>query len=425
MKKISYYLSFLIIFNACSNGTKDVIEEKNVIHLAEAIENPVKMNLSEIVDSIKFVPISSKEHYIRDRNLIFYSKPYLVAFPGCIYNIQGDFVGYIGSLGEGPGEECNGWGFSVLYDEDKDLFYTKGDKIIQFDRNRKFTGKEVRITYRNKDISSVPSGLHSPYAFIRAQQHNVIINYPDSAYWMDENLQISKKQRICPDGLYLSSPGGGVLMNYNFSTNNDTTLFFNCFTDEISSVTENGIEKRWKIDLGDEKADNRYFLNDLKVLFEDELVKIVRSSQGNPSTMKTIAENSKLAELIDGKKWIGKAWETDRYVMINWTDLLAFSEYRTGKNMTYWAVYDKKTKETKAVSYLKNDMDGCVDFSPSSAIIGINDGVLMTSVWPYDVYSYVQRKKEKGEPVDPRLEELLVDYDEEDNPILVMAYLKE
>ena len=48
----------------------------------------------------------------------------------------------------------------------------------------------------------------------------------------------------------------------NFSTNNDTTLFFNCFTDEISSVTENGIEKRWKIDLGDEKADNRYFLND-------------------------------------------------------------------------------------------------------------------------------------------------------------------
>ena len=27
------------------------------------------------------------------------------------------------------------------------------------------------------------------------------------------------------------------------------------------------------------------------------------------------------------------------------------------------------------------------------------------------------KKKEKGEPVDPRLEELLVDYDEEDNPI--------
>ena len=37
----------------------------------------------------------------------------------------------------------------------------------------------------------------------------------------------------------------------------------------------------------------------------------------------------------------------------------------------------------------------------------------------------INKKKEKGELVDPRLEELLVDYDEEDNPILVLAYLKE
>ena len=36
----------------------------------------------------------------------------------------------------------------------------------------------------------------------------------------------------------------------------------------------------------------------------------------------------------------------------------------------------------------------------------------------------IYKKKEKGEPVDPRLDELLVDYDEEDNPILVLAYLK-
>ena len=100
MKKISYYLSFLIIFNACSNGTKDVIEEKNVIHLAEAMANPVKMNLSEIVDSVKFVPISSKEYFIRGPQLLTYSKPYLMAYPGVIYNMQGECVGSVGSVGE-------------------------------------------------------------------------------------------------------------------------------------------------------------------------------------------------------------------------------------------------------------------------------------------------------------------------------------
>ena len=64
MKKIICAITTLLLFSAC--GTKEVKEEKNVIHLAEAIANPVKMNLSEIVDSIAFVPISSKEAFIRD-----------------------------------------------------------------------------------------------------------------------------------------------------------------------------------------------------------------------------------------------------------------------------------------------------------------------------------------------------------------------
>ena len=425
MKRVLFYLSALIVLGACSNNTKEVKEEKNVIHLAEAIENPIKMNLSEIVDSIVFVPISSKEAFIRDPQLISYSKPYLMVYPGSIFNMQGQFVGSIGSIGQGPGEECNIDGYGNFYDEQQNNFYTIGHKIIQFDKERKFTGKEVQITFRDKtNGDKLTKGLSSPYAFLRSGKYNVVINFPDSAFWINEDLQIVKKVRLIPEDLFSNSPGGRISMPYTFSTNNDTTIFFNCFTDKLYSVTEDGINERWKINIGKAKVDNRCFLNYEKELIEDEMAKIVRSSSRDISSMKTIAENSKLAELIDGKKWIGRAWETGRYVMMYWKDLLAFPEFRTGKNLTYWAVYDKRTKETKAVSYLKNDMDGCVDFSPSEAIIGINDGVLMAAVWPYAVYSYVQRKKEKGEPVDPRLEELLMDYDEEDNPILVLAYLK-
>ena len=424
MKKIICAITTLLLFSAC--GTKEVKEEKNVIHLAEAIANPVKMNLSEIVDSIKFVPISSKEgRFIKGSEMISYSKPYLMVYPGCVFDLQGQFVGPVGSIGQGPGEESNADGYGIFYDEQKGLFYTISDKVIQFDKNRKFTGKEVRIVYRDMKNSKLPHGLKSPYAFLRAGEYNVLINYPDSAYWMDANLQIVKKQRIIPEGLFLSSPGGGMLVHYNDFTHNDTTMFFNCFTDEISSITEEGFTKRWKIDLGKEKADNLCFLNGLKTLYEDEMSRIVKSSTGDFQTIKNMAENSKLAELIDGKKWIARAWETDRYVMAYCSELMAFQGWRTGNtSMTRWAIHDKQTGETKVVKRMINDMDGCVDFSPSSPIIGINDGVLMTTVWPYKVYSYVERKKEKGEPVDPRLEELLVDYDEEDNPILVLAYLK-
>ena len=84
MKRVLFYLSALIVLGACSNNTKEVKEERNVIHLAEAIENPVKMNLSEIVDSIVFVPISSKEEFIRDPQFMSYSKPYLMVYPRCV-----------------------------------------------------------------------------------------------------------------------------------------------------------------------------------------------------------------------------------------------------------------------------------------------------------------------------------------------------
>lgn len=425
MKKILYYLSFLIIFNACSNGTKKVVEEKNVIHLEEAIANPVKMNLSEIVDSIVYVPISSKEAFIRDPQLISYSKPYLMVYPGAIFNMQGEFVGHIGSVGQGPGEECNIDGYSNYYDELQNKFYTIGYKIIQFDENRKFTGKEVQITYRDKtNGDKLTKGLSSPYAFLRSGKYNVVINFPDSAFWMDEDLRIVKKERLIPEDLFSNSPGGRVSMPYTFSTNNDTTIFFNCFTDKLYSITEDGIHERWKINIGKAKADNRCFLNYEKELIEDEMAKIVRSSSRDVSSMRIIAENSKLAELIDGKKWIGRAWETNRYVMLTWTELMAFQNWRSGRNMTHWAYHDKKTGETKSIKRLINDMDGCVDFSKYESIIGINDGVLMTAIWPTAVKGYVERKKEKGEAVDPRLEELLVDYDEENNPILVLAYLK-
>ena len=48
----------------------------------------------------------------------------------------------------------------------------------------------------------------------------------------------------------------------------------------------------------------------------------------------------------------------------------------------------------------------------------------MTSIWPYTIHEYVQKKKEKGEPIDSRLKALIEKYNEEDNPILVLAYLK-
>ena len=60
------------------------------------------------------------------------------------------------------------------------------------------------------------------------------------------------------------------------------------------------------------------FLNELNRLYLQEMVKIVRSSSGNENVVKSKAENSELAQLIDDKKWVNHAYESERYVLMSW-----------------------------------------------------------------------------------------------------------
>lgn len=407
------------LFVSCSTPTQQP-DEKNVIRLKEALAHPVEVKLSEIVDSLSYMPLGTNpECYVQERAVIFYSKPYWHYFPGTMFDQQGNYMGKVGSLGQGPGEENNTWGYFVCYDESKELYYTLGDKLIQFDKHFKFSGKELQLTHRLEGVG-VTGGLKSPCAFVRAGKYNVLVNYPDSLYWMDENLKVAHKTRVIPDSLYLSSPGGGVLVEYTFSTYRDTTLFFNCFTDELCSITETGIQPRWKFDLEGEKADSRCFLNGLHKLFENEMRNIIRSSGGNEQAMAQKAANSTLAKLVDGKKWIGKAYESDRFVIFTWCNLKAFQGWRGG-NQNYLAFYDKKTRKTTAVSKLVNDIDG---FSEITPLHGIQDGVIINSVWPFDIQKFVESAREKGQKVDPRLEKLAESVPFDHNPILIKAYLK-
>ena len=48
--------------------------------------------------------------------LISYVEPYWVVYPGSLFDKEGRFVTNIGALGQGRGEETNGWGYSVFYD---------------------------------------------------------------------------------------------------------------------------------------------------------------------------------------------------------------------------------------------------------------------------------------------------------------------
>lgn len=50
---------------------------------------------------------------------------------------------------------------------------------------------------------------------------------------------------------------------------------------------------------------------------------------------------------------------------------------------------------------------------------------MITSIWPYELQEIIEEKHKKGESVDPRLETLARTLKPDDNPILILAHLKQ
>ena len=425
MEKIYLFL-FVSLFLSCSSHSVKREEVKvidSIIRIGDAIANPLSMSLSSFVDSITYVPLETTKSYVRNKELISYVKPYWIVFPGDVFDEKGRFISHIGALGQGRGEETNGWGYSIFYDNHRMFFYTIGDKIIQFDTNGKFTGKETRISYREGNAMQVARGLKNVVALLKANTKYVVINYPDSIFWMNSDLEIIQGIRIIPDSLFLDPPGDANGMSYTFSEYKDTTLFYNCFTDAVYVVAYVGLQKRWDLDLKGLKPDNRCFLNDYNRLYLREMSKIVRSSNGNENVIRSKAENCELARLIDDKKWISRVYESERYVLISWVNLKAFPGWREIKEGPHLAFYDKLSGKTVAVAGngLIDDIDGGMIFYPS---LGVSGNTMVYSVWPYELKDYVQRKKEEGGTVSERLVTFVNSLDDEQNPILVIAHLK-
>ena len=49
---------------------------------------------------------------------------------------------------------------------------------------------------------------------------------------------------------------------------------------------------------------------------------------------------------------------------------------------------------------------------------------MVSWIWPYELKDYIAQQKEKGEWVSERLVALADGLKEDDNPVLIMAYLK-
>ena len=366
------------------------------------------MKLSEVVDSIVYVPLETKIYLTN--GLLQYVKPYW-------FDAKGKYVKQIGKLGGGPGEDTSPWGYMVTYDEKRGLFYTQGNKIIQYDRNGKFTGVEKTVRYTSGGIVSGGSLAD----MVTADSLYMLVSYPDSVYWMNTNLNIVYSERIPLDSsLHQPDNVRAQAIQYEFSDYDGHTLFYNFFTDCMYTVTDNGLKVRWKFDMKDLGPDKRAFLNDY-ITYITGMVKISRQAKGDEKTKKLLAENSEYAKLVDNKKRILSAYESERYVVMQWMNIIAYEGIR-GYSPRLLAFLDKTNGNTFAISeHLTDDIDGG---KPFELRLGVHNGAMVNWIWPYELKEYIAQQKEKGEWVSEKLVAFADGLKEDDNPVLIMAYLK-
>ena len=65
------------------------------------------------------------------------------------------------------------------------------------------------------------------------------------------------------------------------------------------------------------------------------IVKISRQAKGDEKTKKLLAENSEYAKLVDNKKRILNAYESERYVVMQWMNIIAYEGIRKNIPLIY------------------------------------------------------------------------------------------
>ena len=155
MKKNAFIFVALCLLSACGGkGTNDG-GKPQVIDLETAISTPVsQMLLSDIAEDIEIVPLETKEETVFHCNLhIISCKDGILLCPGCdsdsrlmLFDRQGKFVRYIGSIGQGP-EEYR-LHPSIGYDEEKQEVWVPDEtymKVYGID------GKFKRRSFKYRD----------------------------------------------------------------------------------------------------------------------------------------------------------------------------------------------------------------------------------------------------------------------------------
>lgn len=394
-----FILLILLFLNGCISKPSEKIEKEgidSVIHLAIEASQMRTVKLSEVADSVIYMPLETRDVLMNNNINLRFSSRYIYQ-GSLVFDWQGQYVRTIGKRGEGPGEELY---LDKIVDK-QNAYYSRADKLIAYDLQGDYVGVERNIRELHAfDLANAGS--------------NLVLCQPDTLLFMTPDFNIIEERRVVdpwPEKTTIMS--GNRVLRY-FTENKDSVLFYNYFNDTIFRVKETTLEPRWIVELGNKKVPLEYLLGS----------EIERLDKGGKYFEAGQLASWEYLKETDNKIRGFAAYETENMVFVLWLRLIEFNQLRKLPDpILQIAYYNKGTGVTVAVDGqgFVDDLSSLGTFYP---VWGTHDNYMITSYWPYELRNQAEKVEQSGKEVDKNLKNLLSIVKDEDNPVLVMVRLK-
>ena len=382
-------------------------EISNIIDLTIGFKNVQTIRLSEIADSVIFIPFETTSQSLMGlgQKSMHFSVPYIFYYDK-YFDWNGNYCGSIIKKGNGPFEEPEAG--TLLFKDNH--FYSKGSKFIEYDKTGKPTGK-VRNLFSSKEFTS--NDILRQGVFFTTGNNFAVYDYPTTMYFINNSFEIFSSRIVTKvDSLQpiYQNIGENTYVTYY----KDNALFYNFINDTIFQVTDTGLDPRWIVSFNHPlRLPAEVILNSRNLL--QNMISALH--QGS-------IENTELIRLTDNKHKVIAAYETESHVFFLMTEIILMAGPR-GKTLPepYIIYYDKSTGKTTQVKG-KGFVDDLLDMGFFYPQLGVFDEKMISFIWPFELLEYIKECRDRGCEVNPQLIALSKRIKPDDNPVLILVHLK-